>query len=220
MKIAILMRGPLRPTAEAGLTRARSLAEEVINNGHEPDVYFAAWSQDGNEAQIKVLASEIGRNTLFLAPPAEEEIVAHCEGLVVLPCGRLSRNTFLQYYLSRQALRLIRDTGKYDYVIHSRPDMDVRLGQYFSDWLIPGRYCTLHHPSSGHQFINDQFSIAQPDVMFSAWDHGSAADLGQLIRRATIPEDVLRIMVADAQLDVTVPNHELWGLDPDRNPGS
>lgn len=217
MKIAILMRGPLRPTVASGLLRAQALAQEVIDNGHEPTVFFASWSQPGGAAAREVMDSALGLNTLFVEAPDDADILRYCNGLDVLPGGRKTKNVFLQYYLARLGVRLIHDIGKFDFIIHSRPDMDVRMGIHFPEWVSAELYSTIHHPVTGFTFINDQFAVATPKVMLAAWDYGDAKNLGSMIQKCFIPEEVLQQMFDVAGLSAKVPPLEIWQLDAARN---
>lgn len=217
MKFEILLRGPARPDAQTALTRAAALAAEVRAHGHEAAIWFAMWSTPDRPVLSTIVNSPIVDHCLFIRPPSTETILEHCNGAEYLDSGRTTRNTFHQYYLSKIAIDTICSAGAADYIIHTRPDLDIRLGRHFTDWIQGEKYCTLHKKTGGSSFINDQFAVADAATMRKAWDWGSQAELGALIQKAKIPEDVLDQMVAYAELSVETPPFEIWEFDPARN---
>lgn len=217
MRFEILLRGPVRPDAQSGLTRAAALASEVRAHGHEAAIWFAMWSTPDRPVLSTIVNSPIVDHCLFIRPPSAETILEHCNGLEYLDGGRSTRNTFYQYYLAKVAIDAIYSSSMADYIVHTRPDLNIRLGRHFENWVRPGRYCTLHKKTTEGSFINDQFAVADAATMRKAWKWDSPAELGARIQNARIPEDVLDQMVAHAELSVETPPFEIWELDPARN---
>ncbi|WP_428153202.1 hypothetical protein [Brevundimonas sp.] len=217
MNFAILVRGPVRPNAQAALSRAAALASEVRAQGHNATVFFAMWSVPDRAVLSLITNSPVVDHCLFTHPPADDVILDYCGGMEFLKGGRSSRNTFYQYYLSKIAIEAISVSGMADYIIHTRPDLDIRMGRHFFDWITDTEYCTLHKKLDGDTFVNDQFAVARVEIMRKAWDFGTLADLGALIQNSVIPEHVLDQMIENSDTSVQVSPFEVWELDPARN---
>lgn len=216
MQIAIFMRGPFRPDVNSGLARARALADEVRANGHEPVLFFATWTIEDRAALSTLAAQPDVGNMLVIEPPSLDYIHDVC-GVHLLRDGGAVRNVFYQHYQARIGLQVIASMGRFDYVIHSRPDVDIRLGVHFPHWLRDGAYSTIHGRANGKAFINDQFGVATTVNMLATWDYGTIENLGDLIRNAKIAEDVLERLFADTGLEQRIVPLELWQLDPRRH---
>lgn len=216
MQVAIFMRGPFRPDLEGGLARARALADEVRTNGGNPSLFFATWSTQDRAFLRTLMEQPDVVHSLIIEPPPEEMIHEIC-GLEQLPSGRPVRNIFYQYYLSKIGLQIVDNMGRFDYVVHSRPDLNVRFGAYYQQWFEAGSYTTIHlkYPS-GESFINDQLSVATPRDMLAVWDYGTLENLGALIRNSEIPEDSLDQMAAKSDINLRTAPLELWTLDSRR----
>ncbi|NLH83778.1 MAG: hypothetical protein GX458_23455 [Phyllobacteriaceae bacterium] len=216
MKVAIFMRGPFRPDLESGLVRARALAQEVRDHGGEPTLFFATWMLEDRAALATLVAQPDVGNVLAVEPPSDEMIYRIC-GITELPNGKDVRNVFYQYFLSRVGLEVVDRTGKFDFVVHSRPDLDIRFGEHFDEWFTEGFYTTIHFGSrEGLGFTNDQIGVATPENMYSFWNYGTLENLGEMIRQAGIPENVLDKMYLNSGVQPKAGVCEVWRLDERR----
>ncbi|WP_134187961.1 hypothetical protein [Methylosinus sp. sav-2] len=216
MRVAIFMRGPFRPNLDSSLERARALVDEVKANGDQPALFFATWLlEDRTYAEALMRQPDVD-HALFIEPPSDQTIYALC-GMERLPLGNPTKNMFYQYYLSKIGLQVVDSLGLFDFVIHSRPDMDIRLGKYYHHWFEAGRYTTIHDiPPDGEGIVNDQFGVATPIDMRAAWNCGTLEELGAMIGSSEVAEDPLRMMLEKAGLKSRCAPTEKWALDPRR----
>lgn len=213
MRVAVFMRGPFRPDFDSGLARARALADEVRSKGDEPTLFFATWMLEDRTFLQSLIEQPDVRHALTIEPPPDELIYGTC-GIEHLPNGKAVRNVFYQYYLSKIGLQVLDSLGRFDFVIHSRPDMDMRFGSFYEQWFEKGSYSTLHfRDQEGEGFINDQIGVATTTDMLRVWDYGSLDNLGKLIRNSKIPEDTLDQMFETSGVKKRGVNFEIWNLD-------
>ncbi len=198
------------------IRRIADLRQEFAAAGLRTRVFLATWNQpfDGLE---RLAFSDLFDDVLLIQQPTEEEVVEMI-GQTTLADHRFGvRNTFYQYFLSRLAMAAVNDSGEYDYVVHTRTDLDVSLGQFMPDWLArPETYATIHCREDKAPFINDQFAIAGQQVMVDAWSYSSLDELRGFFATAVIPEDILQSMLTCAGVTARQVLTTQWALDPTR----
>jgi hypothetical protein len=216
MRVAIFVRGPFRPDIESGLARAKALKDEVRANGGEPSLFFATWTTEDRAPLETLLAQSEVDHALVIGAPPERMVYEIC-GRERTPGGNPVRNFFYQYYLSKIGLRVVESMGRFDFIMHTRPDLDIRLGAYYPHWFEAGRYVTLHDKTEQPgTFTNDQFSVATTKDMLAAWDYGTLDDLGELIRNSEVGEDPLDQIIVKSGVRVRTAPTERVLLDPRR----
>jgi hypothetical protein len=91
------------------------------------------------------------------------------------------------------------------------------LGPFLEEWLSrPDLYTTIHCREGDQAFINDQFSIAGPQVMLDAWTYRSMDELRDFFSTAVIPEDILQAMLTRSGITARQIMITQWVLDPMR----
>lgn len=213
---AIVCRGPLRTPIEHLERRIDSLRDEFTAAGVKTRVFLATWNEPFCGLD-KIAFSARFDDVLLVQQPTEEEIVEMI-GQTTLADHRFGvRNTFYQYFLSRLAMATVDASGEYDYIVHTRTDLDISLGQFMPDWLSrPDLYATIHCREDNAPFINDQFAIASQKVMVEAWSYRSLDELRSFFATAVIPEDILQSILTSAGVTARQVLTTQWTLDPAR----
>jgi hypothetical protein len=196
--------------------------DEVLANGDEVSVMFATWNMPDRRDMAKLIGESDVEHALLIQPPSERLILDLC-GQETLPRGNPVRNVFFQYYLSKIGLQALCDIECLDRIVHTRPDLTVRLGKHYPIWFShePGTYVVPHDRVAGQldTFTNDQFAVARPQDMLKAWNYGSMEDLARLIRSSTIAEDPLHLMIERTDVLTRSAPTEAFYLDADRYVG-
>ena len=154
-------------------------------------------------------------------PPTEAHW-ARCTPIKKLPNGADIEPVFKMYYQSKTALDLIVNADTYNYIIHTRTDIQMILNQHIGQWFDSDHYVAPHVHAAPFTtqltpFMNDQFGIAPGELMHKAWNYGEITNLGRLISLADKPEAVLQRMIDEAGVKVKTAPYHLWNLDPLRN---
>ena len=214
MKIAILFRGPIRPTPATAFERYLEFMSHFTNSDIEVHTYLATWRMWKNYKACDLISLNLFDNVIMQTAPTEAHRL-RCTKLVKLPNGADIEPVFNMYYQSKTALDLIVNSDNYDYIIHTRPDMKILIEGYLDQWFDPNFYVAPHvHPKP---WMNDQFGIAPSVMMHKAWDYGDIGNLGKLIEQADKPEAVLQTMIDQKGIPVKAGQYKIWQLDPRRN---
>lgn len=142
MKIAVIFRGPLRPTPNKVFEQSKRLLDQLKDAGHEVHSYMFTWTKF-NEFSISDLDLELYDNVCAQREPTEDHIRkyitrTHWEGLhATVP------NTYKMYYQIKTAIELIIGADDYDRIVHSRTDIFVDFGEFLDDWLQPFAFVTV-----------------------------------------------------------------------------
>lgn len=228
MKIAVLFRGPVRPNTQSVVARFKEFMGHfaVLPPGVEVHTYLATWDRWRGHRAAELLSLDLFDNVMMQSMPTE----AHrqrCTSVVKLPNGADIEPVFNMYYQSKTALDWIVRSDTYSYIIHTRTDLQMVLGQHINDWFDPEHYVAPHvpgvfaphapHIKAEDLWICDQFGVATGANMHRAWDYGDISGLGRRIELADKPEAVLQGMIEDAGIPMRTAPYMLWNLDPARN---
>ena len=208
-KVAVLYRGPMRPNVASFIEKLQHFSATLDQASIVYDTFVATWS---NQADLdRIFAADIPRLSIIaIEQPAESEILRKVDGPTNATQGS-KRNIYWQYYLSRIALRTIACTERYDYIVHTRTDIRIDLGDHLTHWFEDGIYSAIHVKSDG--FINDQFGIAQTALMEAAWDYGNDANLIRMIDTNDKAEGVLQEMIEARGIVAKRKDLAVWELD-------
>ncbi len=211
-KIAVLFRGPLRPTPYAAAIHTNLLTNELKSQGFQVTTYLATWMRYKNYDANDLISMGLYDNIIVQQPPTSAQ-VKRCtsrESYGIYPIS----NVYGMYYQSKTALDVITSADDYDYVVHSRTDLRAKFGKHVSNWFQPNVYMT---PVNTTPWVCDWISVAQPDIMRKVWNYDNFGNLGHLIDTTDVPEMILMSMMKHYNITVkTAELEELW-LDPDRN---
>lgn len=215
VKVAVLFRGPVRPDISSVSTRCNEFMAQFANvQNVEFVTYLATWRQWRDHRASDLIHLDQFDNVLMQTEPTDAQI-ARATGIKNLPNGAEIRPVFNMYYQSKTALDVIHAADDYDYIVHSRTDMRMVMGETMAEWFDNAAYTAPHvHP---HPWTNDQFGIAPAAMMYAAWNYGSIANLGKLIEAADIPERVLQMMMENVNLPIKAVPYHICQLDPMRN---
>lgn len=221
MKIAVLFRGPVRPNNQSVLDRVHEFLSQFNGQPVEIHTYLATWRYWKEEKSTDLINVNVFDNVIMQTEPTDERI----SKFVSVP---VLKNTvsvgppFKMYYQSKTAIDLICNNDDYDFIVHTRTDLQMIIYPYFNEWFDPLHYVALHtHPepftTEYTPWLNDQFGIAPAALMKKAWDYGTLENLGKLLDQADIPERVLQTIVDTNGVPVKSAPHSVWNLDPERN---
>lgn len=215
LKVAVLFRGPVRPDVQNASARCREFMSQFGNvQNVEFTTYLATWRNWKDQKASDLLALDQFDNVIMQTEPTDAQI-ERCTKIKNLPNGAHIRPVFNMYYQSKTALDVIHAADDYDYIIHSRTDIRMFMGQHMQHWFDPNAYTAPHvHP---HPWMCDQFGIAPAAMMYAAWNYGSIVQLGRDIEAADIPERVLQNRMDLLGIPVKAPQYIIWDLDPRRN---
>lgn len=214
MKIAILFRGPIRPTPASVLSRVNEFMTQFTGANVEIHTYLATWRYWRGYKASDLINLNIFDNVIMQTMPTAEHR-QRCTQLTKLPNGADIEPVFNMYYQSKTALDLIVRSDTYSYIVHTRTDLQMILGPEINNWFDPNYYTAPHvHPAP---WMCDQFGIATGETMHKAWDYGDIGNLGKLIESADKPEAVLQSMIDTAGINVKALPYHTWQLDPNRN---
>lgn len=227
VKIAVLFRGPMRPDTDSVVARCSEFMNQLrqITNA-EFHTYLATWRSWRDHKASTVLGMDLFDNVIMQTEPTDAQI-ERATKIKRLPNGAAIRPVYNMYYQSKTALDLIHAADDYAFIIHTRTDMVMDLGQHLPQWFDAEAYTAPHVPGlaaphaphipAADMWMCDQFGIAPAPWMQRAWDYGSTAELGRRIEAADKPEAVLQTMIEEAHIPVKAPPHAHWVLDPRRN---
>ncbi|MBB2177534.1 hypothetical protein [Gluconacetobacter johannae] len=215
MKIALLVRGPIRPNIEAVLSKVRVIKKEIESKFNDIDVFLSTWKEDVLGVNDLLRGNEV-ENVFFLKKPDAKFVYEYLR-TTHLSGGQTAYNVFLQYYMSKVSLDLISSYGNYDFIVHSRTDLSISLGGSLESWFVEGVYKTIHVPGVDSGFINDQFSISDTKTMLSSWNYESLENLRELISNSEIPEHILWNMIVSRNITAEISGYDVWELDPNRH---
>lgn len=215
MKIAILFRGPVRPQPASVVDRFKEFMSQFNGaQGVEIHTYLATWRRWKQHKASDLISLDLFDNVIMQEAPTAEHH-RRCTPISKLPKGADVEPVFNMYYQSKTALDLIVRSDNYSYIVHTRTDMRMLMGQHINEWFDPDHYVAPHvHPNP---WMCDQFGIATGETMHKAWDYGDISNLGKLIESADIPERILEMMMDRAGIKAKAAPYAAWQLDPMRN---
>jgi hypothetical protein len=227
VKIAVLFRGPIRPSVASTAARVSDFMQQFrgLQNA-TVSTWLTTWRTWRDQRAADLLAQDLFDHVIMQTEPTDAQIQRATQ-ITQLPNGADIRPVFNQYHQSKLALDLICQTDDFDYIVHTRTDLQMQLGPYIGQWFDPQAYAAPHvpgvaaphapHIQARDMWICDQFGVAPAAMMHAAWNHGSISELGQRIAAADKPEAVLQHMMAQRSIPVKAPPWVVWQLDPARN---
>jgi len=215
VKIAVLFRGPVRPNPSRVVDRVKEFMSHFAGAQNvEIHTYLATWRTWKQYNAAELLALDMFDNVIMQTAPTAEHW-GRCTSLTKLPNGADIEPVFKMYYQSKTALDLITKADTYSYIVHTRTDLQMILGEHINQWFDPTFYVAPHvHPNP---FMNDQFGIAPAHIMHKAWDYWDMSNFKRLIESADKPEAILQNMIDEAGIKVRTAPYIAWNLDPMRN---
>lgn len=227
VKIAVLFRGPVRPDVASVTYRVREFMSQFQGaQNAEFTTYLATWRTWKQQRALDLLAHDLFDNIVVQTEPTDAQI-ERATRIKKLPNGADIRPVFNMYYQSKTALDLIHAADDYDFIVHSRTDMIMQMGEHITEWFDQNAYTAPHVPgvAAPHAphiapedlWMCDQFGIAPAKMMHDAWNYMDVKQLGAMIEAADIPERVLQMMITTHKIPVKAPPRMLWELDPRRN---
>lgn len=216
LRIAVLFRGPVRPSKDGVFARVAEFLNQFNGLPVEIHTYLATWRNWKGTKAADLINLDIFDNVIMQTEPRPElafhRTIAKSDktpGIWNIP------TTYNMYYQSKAALDLIHAADDYDYIVHTRTDLQMIMAPYFDQWFVPGHYVTIHtHPNP---WMCDQVGVAPAAMMQAAWDYGTLANLGRMFEVAIRPEHVLEMMIDSKNIPVRTAQYTAWQLDPNRN---
>ena len=225
MKIAVLFRGPLRPSAADTRRYVSNFMQNFERLGILPTTYLATWCPSTVDADVSALIEQDMDNVIALSMPTDDFIGPDvCEAIV--PSGHRGRSMFYQHFMSKMAIDLITSREEYDIIVHTRTDLRIEFGNMFPRWFALDRreqYQTMHtrDPFFPEAHVNDQFAIAPPAMMQQAWDYKTLQNLRTKIIQVAAAggkaEDVLQHLLDEAGITAVPGPVVTYALDAQRH---
>lgn len=216
MKIALLFRGPLRPNPEKVIENTQHTVNELKSAGHEVRTFLATWPTYNHYSAEDLRQRNVFDHIIITDEPTPEYVKQYVHRLQIPGSHSTIDNVFKMYVQSKNAIDVILQTGKFDRIVHSRPDIIVRFGSYLDSWLTLSESNYVRQRCDAAWWINDTIGMAPPDIMQRAWDWHSLEELGTRIDQVTIPEEVLMGLIADNGVPHVPEDTEQMILDPAR----
>jgi hypothetical protein len=207
-KVAVLFRGPLRPTPYDVAIHTSLLINELKSFGYDVTSYLVTWPEYKDYNALELLTMKLYDNVFLQQVPIRQlERYVKKKNYGIYPVS----NVFNMYYQSKVAIDLIIASDTYDYIIHSRTDLRVKFGKHIQDWFDPEYYVS---PIPDTPWICDWIGVATPDIMQKTWNYVSHEQLGKLVDNSEIPESILMSIIEKHNIKVkTNEVEEIW-LDP------
>lgn len=226
VKIAVLFRGPVRPNPNAVVHRVQEFLSQFANANVEIHTYLATWRYWKQYKASDLLNLDLFDNVIMQTEPTDAQRHRWIQQ-EKLPKGADVRPVWNMYYQSKTALDIIMNSDSYQYIVHSRTDMQMIMNEHIPEWFDPNYYVAPHVPGvfaphaphipAEDLWMCDQFGVASAKHMHAAWNYGDLENLGRMIAAADIPERVLERMIAAAGIAVRTAPSKVWLLDPARN---
>lgn len=188
MKIAIILRGIIRPSAEF-VSENITILKNAFKD-HDVDTYLFTWS---NQPYKEILDKHQDLNISAMPDLKEEDVYEYFTGKtrtqIAYPHAWKAHNSYKQFFQTTYALRYVKESRiKYDYIFLSRTDLRLDPGNV-ETWMSPNRYVV--DSTRLYPVIGDQCAMATPDVMLKAWDYRDLSNLNDLYPGSENPETVL-----------------------------
>ena len=201
MKIAVLFRGPVRPTAETAVNNIKLLTDCL--SGYDVTTYLWAWNTEMARkvnCDINILDQE----------PSQDEIAR-----VV---NTTNYNCFKQYWVMKRAIKFINSHRKYDFIIQSRTDTKIVFDKSeLPNWFDEKHYVTIHYHGQRASYVNDQIGVASVLTMYDAWNYKTFDILNEFMQKARQPEDVLDNIIVMYNVKLKIGRLKVWELDERRH---
>jgi len=189
MKIAFLMRGPIRPSESYVLENLDFMINTSLQN------------IDNKNITTFIVTSEYNSilnyfdNSIILKRFSDEKIFE-------LINSNHMNNAFNQFYSSKTAIELITKLESFDFIIHTRTDIKVDISNLENEWFKKDTYQTIHIGDGTPAFEQnslsyhcDHFSIAEPEIMLKAWNYHSFNLLKIFFANSNFPERILDFII-------------------------
>lgn len=198
-KIAILFRGPIRPTYHTAINNIKLLMNCLT--GYETTTYLWAW--DSEESR------KVSCDINVFEPEPNEKFIYNC---VKHNMG----NSFKQYWVMKRAIEFINNREEYDYIVQSRTDTKIVFDN-LDNWFDKECYVTSYFRGHQASYVNDQIGIATPEIMHKAWDYINFDILDEFTKNSQQPEDVLDQMIVMNGVKLKIGKLKVWELNENRH---
>ena len=213
MKILIWHRGPVRPSSENCIQNMKLLKSDFETDFEIEELISAYTHPLANEVFINYKV-----NYFLLMDAPSDLFIKSIIPKSHVPSGAEMHRVFKQYYTNKIISEFIFNLKKYDFVIMSRMDTKFSIKSNFKDWFNYGKYTTIHVKTDG--WTNDQFGIAEPEIMKKAWDYKTIEILKEFINKAHKAEDILDQIIEMNNVETysmrNIKLPDIWLQDPNR----
>jgi len=180
MKLAVLFRGPVRPSADIVNNNITFLTDSL--SGHDITTYLWTWdTAEARKVRCDVNVYEEEPSSHFIS-----KCVKHNIG-----------NSFKQHWVMKRAIEFINGHDNHDFIVQARTDAKVIFDQgELPSWFDKDHYVTLHFYGIAPSYVNDQIGVATPEIMYKAWDYKDFGTLAAFTSNAKQVEDILDQTIA------------------------
>ena len=210
MKIAVIIRGLIRPDAETVINNINLLKETFKN--HDTDFFFYTW----NNQKYQKIAEEFPEMEIHAMKELDDaQILTYFNGETQTQKrhGHVWKpaNSYKMFWQTRLAIINTLDARRgYDYIVITRPDLRIRIDNlepwFCDDYVMDSAHC--HH----NDRVGDQFGIGKPDVVFGAWNYKIVEMLNDFYLQTENPEEVLYNIIRSNNITTKALRPELTEL--------
>lgn len=204
MKIALLMRGPIRPNGDYVLENLNFMINKSLQNIDNKNITtFIVTSE--YDSVVKYFD-----NSIILKRFSDEKIFQ------LINLNHMN-NAFNQFYSSKAALEMIAKLEDFDFIIHTRTDIKIDISNLENEWFKKGTYQTIHiadgvpaFEQSSLSYHCDHFGIAEPEIMLKAWNYHSFNLLKIFFSNSNFPERILDFIIQINNVKTNRANIRFW----------
>jgi len=205
--LALVVRGPLRLSVAEHSRLIRVALRQFTSAIPRVDIYLCTYQSRQTLELISSISDLNFHAYVALAEPSELLIAQNLRSAD--PGGYIDSNpwthsnrinAFKQYWTAKAAIALPTSLGDYQYIFHTRSDVELIIESGDLPSWFTGSYAAPHVRHGGDSFTNDQVSCAPSSIMKAAWDYGDVDRLYNALIFSKKGEDVLDSIVAERKI--------------------
>lgn len=215
MKVLIWHRGPVRPNSENCIQNMELLKQDFNTEFHTEELISTYKHHLADE-----IYSNYKVNYFLMMESPSNDFIKSIISKSHIPAGAEVHRVFKQYYTNKIVSEFIYNLQKYDFVVMSRMDTKFSIKSNFKEWFNDNKYTTIHTKKGTalDAWTNDQFAVAQPEIMKKAWDYQNIENLKYFIDNCYRAEDILDEIINLNKVEThsmrMVKLLDIWEQDP------
>ncbi len=196
MKIALIMRGPIRPSIESAIGNFNEIKSLFKN--HDLSTFLFSWRHE-NENELSKLFDNIILMKEIDSDFARDNFKARSSNMERYPKSWTPENAYKQYWSMKQIAGIIEGYRDFDMVCFSRLDLEIKIDQKEIDLILENHNLKYYMPNAkGLVFYNvcDVFGICRPEVFKKVWAYENIEQVNSLFNKCDIHEEYVSKVLA------------------------
>lgn len=148
MKVALLLRGPIRPDSESVIRNTKNILNTLTSLGLDIDIdtFLITSTEFDSKCSIDPKLNLIFNSLVFLPRISREKLYKSTFGYEIWPTGQNLWNSVNSHYAARAGISLVLNTDDYDFIVYTRTDLtSIKLIKEDLDkWFNPRSYNVLY----------------------------------------------------------------------------